>query len=80
MARRRTIEVEIELTDLSDDDLRDEARSRGLNFDGDPVTVSDLAFAIANEKSDLALHYLDSLVSHSPGLRHAVEVGRRRVR
>lgn len=80
MGRRRTIEVEIDLTDLSDDDLRDEARARGLNFDGDPIVVSDLAFAITNEKPALAIHYLDSLVAHSPGLRHAVEIGRRRVR
>lgn len=79
---RRTIEVEFDLSDLEDDDLRAECRSRGIDdsLGVDAVTVSDLAHAIASGATELALHYLDSIMADSAGLRNAVEIGRRRKR
>ncbi|HWW56394.1 MAG TPA: hypothetical protein VN047_05845 [Sphingopyxis sp.] len=79
---RRTVEVEVDLSDFETDDLRAECRSRGIDDSTgiDVISVSDLAHAIASGATELALHYLDSMVADSTSLRHAVEIGRRRKR
>ncbi|WP_156878156.1 hypothetical protein [Sphingopyxis sp. QXT-31] len=70
------------MSDIDSDDLREECRSRGIEDSPgvDVISVSDLAHAIASGPTDRAFQELEAMFADSKKLRHAIGVGRRRVR
>lgn len=78
MSRRKYVEVEVDLEEFEDEDIREEAQRRGLDFGQEEI--ADLATLIKEGDAAMAILVLNQLVGDSQTLRNAIELGVSRAR
>lgn len=78
MAKLVMVKAEVDLADFDDEDIREEAYRRGLDFGQEEI--ADLATLIKEGDAPMAIIVLSQLVGDSPTLRNAIDLGVSRAR